>query len=116
MPSIDNNYLFTALGSGIVGSGLLVMAFCVAIWRLFSSGFFVADWDQSERAFRFTMLGIVAGIAISTATCYLGAQLYPLLFLFFGWSEALVLVEPAPAEDAQPDFAEAEFGLMKVLA
>jgi len=116
MPSIDNNYLYTALGSGLVGAGLLVALLSMAMWRLFSSGYFVANLDPAERAFHFTMLGVIAGIALSTATCYLAAQLYPLLFVFLGWSEACVVFQPAPAEvrEAEPDTAG--FGLMKVIA
>lgn len=115
MKSIDNNYLLTALGSGFVGVALLVLMFAVAMWRLFTDGFFASDMDPMERAFRFTMFGILAGIAISTATVYLGSQLQPLLFLFLGWSEACIVFQPASAEVKGEEPVATGFGLMRAI-
>ncbi len=117
MASIDNNYLYTALGSGLVGVSLLVLLFGVAIWRIFASGYFTEEMEPEERAFRFTMCGILVGIAISTGTCYLAAQLLPLLYLFLGWTEACVLFQPEPTGiHASDEPVAAGFHLMNVIA
>jgi hypothetical protein len=69
-----------------------------------------------ERSFRFTMMGIMIGIAISTGTCYLASQLYPLLYLFLGWGEAAILTKPAPAEELALEPATAGFRMTRVIA
>jgi O-antigen ligase len=91
MLSIDNNYLFIALGTGLVGLGLFSAGFLLAIWRIFASGFFTEGLPREERTFRFALMGILISIAISTATTYLSAHLYPLYFIFLGWSETCVM-------------------------
>ncbi len=120
MPSIDNNYLYTALGSGLVGAGLLTIMLGVGIWRVFANGYFVKDWNPVERSFRFTLGGVLVGIAISTATCYCAAQLYPLMFICLGWAEACVIAKPEPVDDEEGAVAQpamvAGFGMMKVIA
>ena len=116
MPSIDNNYLFTALNSGLVGVALLLTMYAAAIWRLFASAYFVADMDPAERAFRFTMLGVVIGVAISLATVYLGAQLQPLSYLFLGWAEGCIVYHSAPEELRIEQPVAAGFGAMRVIA
>jgi hypothetical protein len=90
---------------------MLIVASC----RLFASGFFIENMDPADRAFRFTMLGVVVATAISLGTVFLGSQLYPLLFLFLGWSEAVVIARPEPAEVFSEDPA-VSFGFMKVIA
>jgi O-antigen ligase len=116
MKSIDNNYLFVALGSGLAGTALFAAMLGAASLRLFASGYFVENLDPAERAFRFTMLGVVVATAISLGTVFLGSQLYPLLFLFLGWSEACVISPPAAAEVSPEEPATAELVLMRVVA
>ncbi len=117
MKSIDNNYLLTALGSGLVGVALLLMLFGVAMWRLFSSGFFDRHMEPADRSFHFTMLGILAGIAISTATVFMGAQLQPLFFLFLGWSEACIVFPPPEADNyPEEEYAMAGYAGVRVVA
>jgi len=91
MPSIDNNYMYVALGSGLVGAGLFTLLLAAGAWRSFAKGFFAKNLSRPDRTFLFTLMGIIVGIAISTATCYLAAQLYPMTFLFLGWTEACVI-------------------------
>jgi hypothetical protein len=115
MSSIDNNYLYIALNCGFVGTGLFVAILLAASARLFVTGFFDEGMAQEERAFRFTLLGVIAAIAISTATVFLGSQLYPLLYLFLGWADACVLAKKAQAEDC-PSPVTVEFQMMRVVA
>jgi hypothetical protein len=42
-----------------------------------------------ERHFVLTMLGIIIGIAFTISTVFLGDQSYDLLFLLFGWAQAI---------------------------
>jgi hypothetical protein len=99
MLSIDNNYLFVALGTGLVGLGLLVVMFLSELWRIFASGYFKDDLTPGERMFRFTLVGILVSIAISTGTTYISAHLYPIFFMLLGWSEACVITRKAAAEE-----------------
>jgi O-antigen ligase len=105
MSSIDNNYLFIALNTGLVGLALFVGMILIAAARLFHSGFSAMQVDATERSFRFTLLGIVAAITVSTASVFLGSQLYPLLFLILGWTDACVISRSA---QASAQFAENE--------
>jgi hypothetical protein len=115
MSSIDNNILFLALSSGLVGVFLFVAMIAVASWRLFMAGFFRDDLASSERAFLFTLLGMFTSIAVSSVTVYLGSQLLPLLFLFMGWSDACLLA--LPKEEAYATESEiAGYELMRVVA
>jgi hypothetical protein len=49
----------------------------------------------------FVLFGIGISVALSTATVFLGEQLYPLLFLMLGWIEACLARDPkdGPALD-----------------
>jgi O-antigen ligase len=117
MPSIDNNYLFIALGTGLTGLVIFSLTYLLAIWRIFWSGFAARHLSREERDFRFTMFGILVSIALSTATTYISAHMYPLFFALLGWSEACVMAQPAVAEVrriAAP--AVAEFPMMRVVA
>ncbi len=116
MASIDNNYLLTALNSGLVGLGLLLAIYGAAIWRLFASAYSVAGLEPSERAFRFAMLGIMVGVAISTATVYMGAQLQPLFYVFLGWGEGSIVFRSEPEELLVEQHVSAGFGAMRVIA
>jgi hypothetical protein len=117
MESIDNNYLYIALGSGLVGVGLFILMIVMAIWRLFVAGYFAKDLDPAERAFRFTLLAVLASVAISTVTVYMASQLYPLFFMFLGWSEACIVFRSAPEEvHSEETAAPTGFRLMRVVA
>ena len=42
-----------------------------------------------ERHFDFTLLGLLLGIAFTLGTVFLGAQSFELMFLLFGWAQAV---------------------------
>jgi hypothetical protein len=56
---------------------------------------------RSDRAFIFSLLGIILGIAITVGTVYLGSQPYELFFLLIGWSQAVRLTIPAQLEQGE---------------
>ena len=119
MLSIDNNYLFVALGTGLVGLGLLVATFLSGLWRIFAYGFFGNDESliPSERVFRFTLVGILVSIAISTGTTYISAHLYPLFFMLLGWCEACVLTRTAASDvPVAEEYATSSYPQMAVVA
>jgi hypothetical protein len=117
MLSIDNNYLFVALGTGLTGLGLLIVMFFTGFWRIFSSAYFDKDLAPGERMFRFTLVGILMSWAISTGTTYISAHMYPLFFMLLGWSEACILNKTAESE--APEYAvpaAAGYRMMRVVA
>lgn len=116
MRSIDNNFLFVALGNGLVGLGLFLVLFCVGLWRIFAKAYFTEHLAPEDRAFQFTLFGVLVVIAVSTGTTFIGSELYPPFFLFLGWSEACVLSEPSESEDYVEEAPAQEFGLMGVIA
>jgi hypothetical protein len=67
----------------------------VGLWRLFVSGFLDESLSATERSFHFTLMGVMVAIVMSTTTVYLGSQLYPLLFLFLGWADGVVIQRTA---------------------
>lgn len=94
MHSIDNGYLLIALGSGVVGLALFVGMLLFSMVRLFTRAFWDTSLDLQERAFRFTLIGIIVTVGVSIVTAFLGSQCGPLLFLFLGWAEACCISEP----------------------
>jgi O-antigen ligase len=116
MKSIDNNYLLVALETGLVGTALFITMIGLALMRTFVSSFRTRGVSQQEIAFRFTMAGILAAIAISLVTVYLGAQLYPLLFLFLGWTEASVIQAPSSQGFARVQAPAPRFAFQRVVA
>jgi O-antigen ligase len=116
MLSIDNNYLFVALGTGLVGLGLFVAMFLTGLWRIFASGYFPKSLPQGERTFRFTLMGILVSIAISTATTYISAHMYPLFFMLLGWSEICVINTQSSAAVKAEAPAVAGYRCMRVVA
>ena len=100
MKSVDNWYLLLALMHGVTGSILFLAMNGIAAARLVARGFRSDSSNPGERAFLFTMLGILVSILISVATVFLGAQLYPLLFVFLGWSEACAIAKPLVARSS----------------
>jgi hypothetical protein len=116
MPSIDNNYLFIALNSGMMGVVLFVALLMCASIRLFTAGMFAEHMDATARSLHFTLLGVIAAVAVSTATVYLGSQLYPLLFLFLGWAEGCVLGQQSRVEIYTPPNEAYPLEFTRVLA
>ncbi|HWE53376.1 MAG TPA: O-antigen ligase family protein [Bryobacteraceae bacterium] len=117
MPSIDNNYLFIALGTGLTGLGIFSAMFLLCIGRIFKSGYFTRHLSPDERSFRFAMFGILVSIAFSTATTYISAHMYPLFFFLLGWTETLVIARPAMALPQELAATRAvDFRMMRVVA
>ena len=68
--------------------------------------------------FRFTLVGILVSIAISTGTTYISAHLYPIFFMVLGWSEACVMTRKAASEapvEMLETAAVPSYRLMKVV-
>jgi O-Antigen ligase len=117
MKSIDNNYLFVALGSGLIGLGLFLIMLVISVWRIFASGYLNSALSREERMFRFTLFGAILVIALSTTTTYIGSVMYPLTFLLFGWSEGCLLTSAEEFVESPERWpAEEGFRLMRVVA
>ena len=82
MISIDNYYLLVTLMFGVTGLVLFLLCVSAATARLLWAGMFDPDLPADQRALLFTMSGVIVAVSVAIATVYLGAQLYPILFLF----------------------------------
>ena len=116
MSSIDNNYLFIALNTGIVGVCVFVLMLLVAAARLVISGFSAEHQEMPERSFHFTLLGIIVAIGITTASVFMGSQLYPLLFLFLGWADATTIAQLSRPGERRLESENANYDLIGVVA
>ena len=116
MSSIDNNYLFIALNTGLLGVAVFLTMLMVACWRLVRSGIATEPQDFTDRAFFFTMLGVIVSVTVSTASVFMGSQLYPLLFLFLGWADACTIGQSETAEASHAELDAATFDLVGVVA
>ena len=94
--SIDNEYLLIWLLQGYVGLVSFILLLLEAILSLVWLG--IKASLTSDRAFIFSLLGIVLGISVTVGTVYLGSQPYELFFLMIGWSQAVRLTIPAQLE------------------
>ncbi|MBV8731938.1 MAG: O-antigen ligase family protein [Acidobacteriia bacterium] len=90
MDSIDNGYLLLALEYGVFGLALFVLMVVLAIARTFFDGYRPWSLERNERAFRFTILAVLLSVTVSITTVELGEQVFPLLFLFLGWSDGVI--------------------------
>jgi hypothetical protein len=97
--SIDNEYLFVWLLQGYVGLVSFTLLLLDGIMSLIWLG--IRARLRSDRAFIFSLLGIILGIAITVGTVYLGSQPYELFFLLIGWSQAVRLTIPAQLEQGE---------------
>ena len=91
--SIDNEYLLLALVQGWVGLGTFLLlsigTLCDMLWSA------IYKPQKADRAFAFTLLGIMLGMLVILATVFLGYQPHIFFFLFVGWSQALKGQQPA---------------------
>ena len=94
MVSIDNWYLLVTLMYGVTGLVLFVAMLGAPIVQLLWIGMLENDLDGDLRGMLFTLSGIIAAIAVAVGTVFLGGQLFPLLFLFLGWSDACLVYRP----------------------
>jgi hypothetical protein len=104
MVSVDNWYLLLSLMYGVTGTVLFALMMTVATARLLWVGMFDVNLDGAQRALLFTLGSILIAVAVALATVYLGSQLYPILFLILGWSDACLISRPERT-DAAPSFA-----------
>jgi hypothetical protein len=90
MWSIDNEYLFLALRHGFVCVAIFALMFLVMLFRLLRCGL-RSDRPMQQRSLAFALAGVIVAIVVSLGTVFLGAQLFPLVFIMVGWSEGCVL-------------------------
>jgi hypothetical protein len=70
-----------------------------------------------ERAFQFTLVGVLIVIGVSTGTTYIGSIMYPMVFMLLGLSEACVLNKTQASEEEDVAAPEVpEYHLMRVVA
>lgn len=97
--SIDNEYLLIWLLQGYVGLVTFTLLLLEGIMSLIWLG--IKARLRRDRAFIFSLLGIILGIGVTVGTVYLGSQPYELFFLLIGWSQAVRLTTPAPLEQEE---------------
>ena len=104
MGSIDNYFLLLSLMHGLAACGTLLFMFGWQIIRLMRHGMQEAPIKpgQPERlSLAFTHVGILIMILVSLVTVYLGEQVVPMLFIIFGWGEAVLQGRKQVAEVPQ---------------
>ena len=94
MSSIDNWYLLLMLMYGITGVVLFVFMLVLPVGHLIWTGMLDTSLYGDQRALMFTMGGIILSVGVGVATVFLGGQLFPLLFLLIGWSDACLTYRP----------------------
>ncbi len=85
MGSIDNHYLLLTLMHGVPAALMFAAMLLVGSVRLVRRGLRDPAGTLSPG---FTFAGILAAVAVSVGTVYLGEQVLPMLFFVLGWSEA----------------------------
>ncbi len=86
-PSIDNEFLRVFLVQGYAGLLAYVLLMVESGYALVRVG--LSSAFEEDRRFCFTMLGILAGWAVTLFTVYMGGQSYELFFLLVGWAQAV---------------------------
>jgi hypothetical protein len=97
--SIDNEYLLIWLVQGYVGLAALILIFVDASGSFLRLAIMARSFQ--ERYFDYTLLGIVLGLGICSATVWLTCQSFILFFLIVGWSQAI-----RPSEAGSQQFVE----------
>jgi hypothetical protein len=85
--SIDNEYLYLGVTRGYFGLSVFILLCADVIYSLLRTG--LRFRNAEDRLFAFCMIGAITGVLFSLTTVYLGNQMYNLLFLLFGWSQAI---------------------------
>jgi hypothetical protein len=85
--SIDNEYLFLGVTRGYLGLTVFLILIADAIFTLIRTG--IRFRNREDRLFSFCMVGVLAGLLFAITTVYLGNQMYDMLFLILGWSQAI---------------------------
>jgi len=90
MRSVDNAYLQLALSYGLAGLAPFVVLLLLGGCRLLAAAL-------AGRPLLWALLGVEALFVVNMFSVFLGNQLWPLLFVVFGWSEAAILAARASA-------------------
>jgi hypothetical protein len=85
--SIDNEYLYSWVTQGWVGSLALILLLVESVLSLTIQA--AKPQSMRERHFVLTLIGLIVGIAFTISTVFLGDQSYYLLFLLIGWSQGI---------------------------
>jgi hypothetical protein len=85
--SIDNEYLYLGVTRGYLGVTVFILLMADVILSLIRTG--LSFHNREDRLFAFCMIGVISGVLFSITTVYLGNQIYNLLFMLFGWSQAI---------------------------
>ncbi len=88
----------------------------LASWRLLRAGLSPEEQNPADRALYFTLFGVIASIGITTASVFMGSQLYPLLFVFLGWADACVIGLREMAQALAIEQESERFDLVGVVA
>ena len=104
--SIDNEYLSVLVTQGYIGLTLFVLMLLESLLTLYKSLSTMTTYE--DRFFTFTLGGILLGLMLTMATVFIDEQPKPLLFMLFGWIQALrpaSVPSPAMIQAAQPRFS-----------
>ncbi len=103
MVSVDNYFLLLSLMHGVLACGVFVTLFLWVGTRLMRRSLREPRRDDS---LHLTLAATLAAVFLSVVTVYLGEQVLPMLFLLFGWSEAILRRPSArPAGAPEPEAA-----------
>lgn len=91
--SIDNEYLFLGVTRGYLGLSFFLLLIADAVFTLVRTG--IRFHNREDRLFAFCMVGVLAGLLFAIGTVYLGNQMYSMLFLILGWSQAIGKKRPS---------------------
>jgi hypothetical protein len=105
MESVDNEYLLETLMFGTIGLIVFSTLGAASVLRILISAYSRNVETRTERMFRFTLVGIIGGILFSISTVFLGLQLIPILFIFIGWGEGVLVTTRARRREARPVYA-----------
>jgi hypothetical protein len=85
--SIDNEYLYLGVTRGYLGVSVFLILIADAIFSLIRTG--LRFRNREDRLFAFCMVGVISGVLFAITTVYLDYQMYNMLFLLLGWSQAI---------------------------
>lgn len=105
--SIDNEYLFIAITSGLNNLYVYVLLIAAIAWRLLRTAI-SRSWDDPAGRLAWVLLAAWASAVFTQATVYSGMQTTHYFFMLAGMAEALSLTKPGqfleqtPANESLP--------------
>jgi len=87
LTSIDNEYIFVAMGRGYFGVTLFILILLGSIWR--AARFCTLLRNRQDIMFAYCLLGTLVALAFTIATVALLDPMSQLAFLLFGWTQSL---------------------------